>query len=150
MKEILINNALVSLATLTKKVGYHPTETFYVERHFLKAYVIDDVAGIKITKGDICATRFDDVEFDGLCVAVGVFSARAVEPNQTFTFLYYGGEGGYAGPGHGLVIYDECGNMLYWREIDQNPKTEWNINSMAYDLIDTNGHYIFDGDPVQY
>lgn len=149
MKEILISSIIADLTILTKDIGRNFTEEFYVERHFLKDHLNDDVARIMITMGGISKIRFDDVEFDCFGVTIAGFSTGSVGPNQHFTFLYYGGKGGHTGPRHGLTIYDERENMLYWRDIGQDPKKEWNINSMAGDLVDANGHHVFDGDPVQ-
>lgn len=45
------------------------------------------------------------------------------------------------------MITDEDGNILYWRNVDQTPETEWIINEMANDITDDAGNIVFDGEP---
>ncbi len=40
-------------------------------------------------------------------------------------------------------------NLVYWREAEHNPATEWLINGLANGITDENGNFIFTGDPVR-
>jgi len=66
----------------------------------------------------------------------------------TLYFYYFGGNGFCTGINYGLIIQDSDENVLYWREVGQNPRTEWLINCLADDLKDEQGKFVFPGEPV--
>lgn len=67
---------------------------------------------------------------------------------ETLYFYYFGSHSFRMGDNYGLIIQDQDENILYWREANQDPRTEWLINCLAYDLEDENGDFIFDGEPT--
>lgn len=67
---------------------------------------------------------------------------------ESLYFYYFGGSGPYKGTNYGLIIQDRDDNVLYWREVGQNPRTEWLINCLANDMEDEDEHFVFTGEPV--
>lgn len=143
----LVKMVLEDFATLGKSEGIHPDETFYVERHFLSSYLECDVDHIGVRNDGLGNLNTNGKPCVCYILRVEPFRCGSNSPNHKFIFSYFGGRSGHFGPGHGLMITDEDGNILYWRNVDQNPETEWIINEMANDITDDAGNIIFDGEP---
>lgn len=69
---------------------------------------------------------------------------------ESLYFYYLDGKGFYAGSNYGLVIANTDDSILYWREVGQDPHTEWLINCLAGDSENTEGNPVFTGEPVTF
>jgi len=65
-------------------------------------------------------------------------------------FYYLDGKGFYAGSNYGLIIANTDDSILYWREVGQDPHTEWLINCLAGDSENTEVNPVFTGEPVTF
>ena len=145
MLHTLVEHALSDFAMIGHAHGYHPGEVFFVERHFLNSQLESDTVRLSVT--DAGLGNFNANSTCCHVITIQSFRHGATEPSHIYTFSYFNHGDGDFGPGHGLVITDDKQNMPYWRDIGQNPKTEWLLNELASNITDADGRYIFDGDP---
>lgn len=68
---------------------------------------------------------------------------------QSLELIYFGtnSENDAIGRDYGLGIIDESDNLVYFRNPDQDPLLDWQVNYLANYLIDNHGRYIFPGSP---
>lgn len=123
------------------------SEDFYVERHFLNHYYDGDLSTIEIgtVKNTVleCNSKTEDTPH----ITIRVFDPCNGDEATTLNFIYPVTTRLLAPKEkHDLQIVDTDYNVLYWRDADHDPRTQWTINALADDITDEEGNFIFPGD----
>lgn len=153
MSPAAVSDLIKSIQNNWKKHRSHPTKTpdkLVVEICFMRQFFTSDCVDIKDGDiGQISVSAYGHEESYDCHRFILTGDDTISGPTGETLYLYYlNGSGLYKGTNYGLVIQDHDDNVLYWREVNQKPRTEWLVNCLAEDLEDGNGNFVFVGEPV--
>lgn len=155
MASAIISNLMLGIRDCWKeRTSLVPTvpDKYIVEFSFLDKYFTSDCLRTRYDDTGTLQVAAYDREEAHECLHIIITGDDTVDgpTGESLNFYYLDGQGFYAGNNYGLVITDKDDNVLYWREVGQNPRTEWLINCLAEDLEDTEGNFVFKGEPVTF
>jgi len=127
--------------------GTPAEDEYYVEKYFFAAYFHGDVLKFNPTQDGEFYDEVDNISYPCKIIDISCESSIDGPLQENLRFIYYASK---EKPSQKALVITEIEeeNMLYWRSSSHDPKTEWYINSLAYDITNNDGDFIFNGEPV--
>lgn len=141
MKKSTLDSVLKRLREACKTDDECFVEQHYIDQH-AQEYV--DATIIQNTHEENCGIVPDEEPRECTVIELMFLKENNIVDLESSLCLYYFDTDGQR---TGLIIVDKNNNMVYWRNADQDPRTKWQICSLAQDITDDDGNFIFDGEP---
>ena len=141
MKKTALDSALKRL-----REARETDDECFVERYYIDQYAQEyvDATIIQNTHEENCEIVPDEEPRECTVIELMFLKENNIVDLESSLCLYYFDTDGQQ---TGLIIVDKNNNMAYWRNANQDPRTEWQICSLAQDITDDDSNFVFDGEP---